>query len=61
MIDGGEFLTEETYRGYRWIYISPRGATYYSPKSTYKSKAAAKRAGQAWLDELTSVDAASGS
>jgi hypothetical protein len=40
---------EESDHGFRWVYQSNGGACFVSPKSDYKSRAAARRAGRAWI------------
>jgi hypothetical protein len=37
-------------QGYRWVYQSSGGACFVSPK-LYRSRAAARKAGRAWVAE----------
>jgi hypothetical protein len=46
----GELEIEESDDGFKWIYQSAGGACFVAPK-TYKSKAAARKAGRAWITE----------
>jgi hypothetical protein len=41
---------EESDHGFKWIYQSDGGACFVSPKP-YRSRAAARRAGHAWVAE----------
>jgi hypothetical protein len=44
---------EQTDKGFRWIYQSDNGACFVSPRSDYQSRAAARRAGRAWVTTNT--------
>jgi hypothetical protein len=41
---------EESDHGFKWTYQSGGGAFFVGPK-TYKTKAAARKAGRAWIAE----------
>jgi hypothetical protein len=47
--DGIDVEVEETDKGFRWVYQSPGGACFVSPRADYGSRASARRAGRIWL------------
>jgi hypothetical protein len=49
---------EESGAGFKWVYQSPGGACFIAPK-VYKTKAAARKAGLAWVTEREEADAGS--
>lgn len=53
--DDGTLDIEESDAGFRWTYQSAGGAFFVAPKP-YKSKAAARRAGRAWITEQYGSD-----
>jgi hypothetical protein len=49
-VANGTLDTEESDTGFKWTYQSSGGAFFVAPK-TYKTKAAARKAGRAWVAE----------